>query len=335
MNTLYILTLEPIEKRYTKQWHNYFKKEFKKYIKKVVYIDGTIQNDIIKNGRFLDINQTNIWKSEQIISIAKLFQKNKIKQNDYFLFLDGWHFGITALKYMSQLNKIQIKIFAYWHAGTWDPNDFITQAGLRTWAKNNEKGWLEACDKHFVATNYHKELIQKYFKDKSISNKIYVIGFPMDWQKETSIVKIKNKENLIIFPHRIDKEKQPDKFIALLNKLSKFKGEITITKTKTKKEYYNILAKSKYCFSANLQETFGIGTVEATMFNVIPIVPDRLSYVELYDKKFRYKKLSDVPKLINKIELNKKSYLDTLKKNRATIINTSNNSIKKMAELMK
>jgi len=66
----------------------------------------------------LDINQTNIWKAEQVIKIAKLFQDQKIKPNDKFLLLDGWHFGITALKYMSQLNNIPVGIYAYWHAGT-------------------------------------------------------------------------------------------------------------------------------------------------------------------------------------------------------------------------
>jgi len=41
-------------------------------------------------------------------------------------------------------------------------------------------------------------------------------------------------------------------------------------------------------FSANLQETLGISAYEGALVNAIPMVPDRLSYTEMYDDDFKY-----------------------------------------------
>jgi len=315
--TLYVVTLELIEQRYTKQWHNYWEKDFSKYFN-VKYIDGPgCIDDKIDKGKFLDINKTCHWKAQQIIEISELFQFNKIQPNDTFIFMDGWHFGITALKYMSQLNNIPVKIYAYWHAGTWDDNDFITQAGLRDWARFNEIGWFFACDGHFVATQHHKDMIVNYFwesdleftKDKDYQfakkyfiNSIHVVGFPMDWEKEiNSIISKKKveKENIIVFPHRLDKEKCPEVFDELAKLMPEYKFIKTLEVTKTKKEYYDLLRKAKIIFSASEQETFGIGTVEALCLGCIPIVPNKGVYMELYDACFRYVNIDSAKHMIN------------------------------------
>lgn len=336
---LYILTLEPIEQRYTKQWYKYLKKEFSKYFN-VKYIDGTIGSDKIEKGKFLDINNTNIWKAEQVIEIANLFKEDKIKKGDRFIFMDGWHFGVTALKYMSQLNNIPIKIYCYWHAGTWDPNDFITQAGLKDWASCNEAGWLLACDGHFVATKYHKNLIDSQFDVFNIRKKIHVVGFPMDWKKEIKkeiSTKKVTKENLVVFPHRLDPEKQPEVFdeIAKRSKCD-CKFVKTLEVTKNKKEYYKLLNKAKIIFSANLQETYGIGTVEALIMGAIPIVPSRLTYLEMYPREFRYHDKRDAMNKINHYIRNydKPVIQRKIKKAADKLLKQSLNSVKKMSKVM-
>ena len=342
MKTLNIVTLEPIEKRYTKQWYNYFKVAFKKHFDKVKYIDGQIGDDKIKKGRFLDINKTNKWKAEQVIVMSKMFDQGSVSDEDVFLFLDGWHFGITALKYMSQLNKVNIKIYAYWHAGTWDTHDFITQAGLRPWAKYNELGWFRACDGHFVATEFHKELICKYFKQGIKHNKIHVVGFPMDWKKEMRKeignidYNINDKENLIVFPHRTDPEKCPEMFAYLKKLLPEYEFVVTMDVTKNKKEYYELIKKAKIVFSANKQETFGIGTVEALILGAIPLVPNKLSYMELYNGLFKYGNIRSahqkIPYMIK--HYNDKHIQDTIKKNQKKIIKSSKESVEMMSTIM-
>ena len=43
-----------------------------------------------------------------------------------------------------------------------------------------------------------------------------------------------------------------------------------------------MLGKAKIVFSANLQETLGIGCYEALCAGAVPLVPNRLSYEEMY-----------------------------------------------------
>jgi len=344
MKKLYIITLEPIEKRYTAQWHRYWKPEFSKYFN-VEYIDGRTITDKIEAGRFLDINQTNMWKAVQIQVMSEMFFNNKIKEGDIFLFMDGWHFGITALKYMAQLNNIPIKIFAYWHAGTYDEHDFISQAGLGKWAKFNEIGWFKACDGHFVATEFHKQLIwQAVRKTGHVieRSKLHVVGFPMDFKKTIDEVLPKKdrsvfREDNIVFPHRMDKEKNPDTFDKLNHLFPDYTFIKTLTITKNKKEYYELLSKSKISFSASLQETFGIGTVEAMFLGCVPLVPRRLSYVELYDGLFLYSDMIVMKKKLKKFmrDYNKPYLKKALKNNIKRIDYLCKTSFKKMANIMR
>ena len=56
----------------------------------------------------------------------------------------------------------------------------------------------------------------------------------------------------------------------------------------TKDEYHDLLERSKMVFSANIQETLGISCYEGALAGAIPMVPDRLSYKEMYSEEFKY-----------------------------------------------
>jgi len=58
--------------------------------------------------------------------------------------------------------------------------------------------------------------------------------------------------------------------------------------TLTKNEYHNLLGEAKLLFSANLQETLGISWYEGALVDVIPMVPNRLSYTEMAEQDFLY-----------------------------------------------
>lgn len=324
MKNLYIITLEKIEQRYSKQWYTYWH-EFSKWFN-VIYIDGPNISDKIEKGRFLDINKTNYWKADQVKKLSYLFIKGTIKNNDKFLFMDAWNIGVTALKYMIDLNELKCKVYGYWHAGSYDKYDFIAQKKLGKWCKYNELGWFNALDKSFVATKFHKQLILDSFESKINKNKIKVVGFPMDWEQEiiSQVSKKCNKENIIVFPHRLDKEKNPQVFDKISKVFSKYQFIKTLQVTKNKKEYYNLLQKSKIAFSASDQETFGIGTVEALFLNNVPIVPNKLSYVELYDKAFRYNTIKEAEEKI-------KFFIDNYDTNKVqNLINKNKNKIRKL-----
>ena len=96
------------------------------------------------------------------------------------------------------------------------------------------------------------------------------------------------KENLIVFPHRIAPEKQPEIFKDLAQSIPEYKFIICQEKQLTKAEYHAIIRRAKIIFSANLQETLGISPYEGALVGAIPMVPDRLSYSEMYSADFKY-----------------------------------------------
>jgi hypothetical protein len=96
------------------------------------------------------------------------------------------------------------------------------------------------------------------------------------------------KRDLILFPHRIAPEKQVEIFRDLAEHLPQYEFVVCQDQQLTKNEYHNLLGEAKIVFSANLQETLGISCYEGALVNAIPLVPDRLSYSEMYYEGFKY-----------------------------------------------
>jgi hypothetical protein len=96
------------------------------------------------------------------------------------------------------------------------------------------------------------------------------------------------KRDLILFPHRIAPEKQVEIFRDLAAHLPQYEFVVCQDQQLTKNEYHNLLGEAKMVFSANLQETLGISCYEGAVVDAIPLVPDRLSYTEMYYDTFKY-----------------------------------------------
>ena len=94
--------------------------------------------------------------------------------------------------------------------------------------------------------------------------------------------------NKIIFPHRLAPEKQLEIFKDLAKEMPEYEWYIAQEKILAKEDYYEHLWESKIVFSANLQETLGISMYEGALLGTFPLVPDRLSYSEMWNEHFKY-----------------------------------------------
>jgi glycosyltransferase involved in cell wall biosynthesis len=111
----------------------------------------------------------------------------------------------------------------------------------------------------------------------------------MEYMKETlSDYWTIPKRDLILFPHRIAPEKQVEIFRDLAKHLPQYEFVVCQDTPLTKQEYHTLLGQAKIVFSANLQETLGISCYEGALVDAIPMVPDRLSYSEMYYDMFKY-----------------------------------------------
>ena len=305
--TVYIVDLESIPTRYTCEWKTHLPALIKKHGHEVVVISGP--DDLPNNttpGMFLNFSATNIYKSVQVEKFSRLFSDGKIKDGDYFLFTDAWHPGVINLKYMADLLGIKIKIGGCWHSGSYDPQDGLGRlVGAKKWVRHAEKSFFHAFDHNYFATEFHVKLFfdklledgwpsenpwyEEDWAERYDSGKIVRTGWPMEYMDHTlSMYKNMTKRDLILFPHRIAPEKQVEIFRDLAAHLPQYEFVVCQDTPLDKHEYHNLLGRAKIVFSANLQETLGISCYEGALVDAIPMVPDRLSYCEMYDEGFKY-----------------------------------------------
>ena len=306
--TIFLVDLESVDTRYTGQWKDHVPNLLKKAGHNVNIISGpTDIPSATTPGAFLNFGGTNIYKASQVEQMGRLFCNGSIRANDHFLFTDAWHPGIINLKYMSELLGIPVVTHGLWHAGSYDPQDFLGRlVGNKPWVRNAEKSFFHAFDHNYFATDFHIKMFytnllndypteNPWFSEhldeilKGEEPKIVRTGWPMEYMEDTlTMYKNMPKRDLILFPHRIAPEKQVEIFRDLKTHLPQYEFIVCQDQQLTKNEYHNLLGEAKMVFSANLQETLGISCYEGAVVDAIPMVPDRLSYSEMYFDIFKY-----------------------------------------------
>jgi len=302
--TIYIVDIEAVDTRYTKQWKDYLPKQLRHATNnEVVVISGGETPQATTPGAFLNFGGTNVYKSKQLETIGEMFCKGQIKDGDYFLYTDAWNPTVIQLRYMAELLGVNIRIGGLWHAGSYDPHDFLGRLiGDKPWVRHAEKSMYYTYDDNFFATDFHIDMFMRtlfddepYVEDwveeafEGQEDRIKRVGWPMEYLKSSlDSYKGMTKRDLILFPHRIAPEKQVDIFRDLAEQLPEYEFVVCQERELTKNEYHNLLGEAKMVFSANLQETLGISWYEGALVNAIPMVPDRLSYSEMALKEFLY-----------------------------------------------
>ena len=285
---IFIVDIESVETRYTAQWKKYLPKQLTRHTNEnVMTISGGDTPQATTPGAFLNFGGTNVYKSKQLEKIGEMFCNGDIKDGDYFLYTDAWNPTVIQVKYMAELRGVKVKLGGMWHAGSYDPADFLGRLiGDKPWVRHAERSMFECYDDNFFATDFHIKL----FKDTlDVSDKTIRTGWPMEYMNaELEAFKDMPKKDIILFPHRIAPEKQPDMFYDIKESLPQYNFVVAQEKTRSKDDYHNLLGESKMIFSANLQETLGISGYEGLLLDVIPMVPDRLSYSEMYEDDFKY-----------------------------------------------
>lgn len=299
-----LFPIEPFEERYTQQWYEWFSSALEELKIRHIVINPPQLNNGIKYGQVLDAVNTNYYKSLQIAEFMKLIHNKEIDDQTTVLLLDGW-FPVEQLEYVRKITGIKFKIAGILHAGTWDPFDFLNRYSFKESKVDFfEISMLAILDKIYVASNFHKNLILEFVKKNnnftlnsgfidSIEKKIEIVRFPISIQDGRRSKQFNNRENNVIFPHRLDAEKRSDLFDVLKHANTQYSVlDYNFIKTKdvcnSKDEYYNLLSNSKVAVSFAQQETFGIAMLESAYFGCIPFVPDKLSFKEMYPSVFKY-----------------------------------------------
>jgi hypothetical protein len=290
MNTIWIIPIEPIDQRYTKQWYDNIPVMLRNSTDKynVVTIDGEdFAPEQRSEGAFLDFGATNVYKASQTVEVSKLFSNGKVKAGDKFLVTDAWNFIITPIKYMSDLLDIPVEIHSIWHAGAYDPSDILGYKMNKPWPWDAERSWFHSSDYNYYASNSHRDM---FLKNLDIPEEFHHKAIRSGQPHELIIDKLTcyldtPKKKQVMWPHRYNADKQPE----IAEDISKDVDMIITQKMNLSKEdYYATMGESQVIFSCALHENLGISVMEAVLAGCIPLVPDRCSYSEMYLDEFKY-----------------------------------------------
>ena len=90
------------------------------------------------------------------------------------------------------------------------------------------------------------------------------------------------------FTPKFNNKTYPILFRDLAKHIPEYEFVICQDKQLTKEQYHTLLGEAKMVFSANTQETLGISCYEGALVGANPMVPDRLSYSEMFQGEFLY-----------------------------------------------
>ena len=283
MTTVWVLPIEPFEERYTADWYRWWPDELSHYFDGIVVIGGSDEIGERESGQWLDATKTWIWKGQQVANLAKMW--SSVKDGDVILSLDAWGPSTTAALYMRQTTGRKVKIVGFWHAGCWDPHDFLHRTGCADWGLHIERGWAAGSDLILCGSHFAADLIRRV----EPRAKCEVIGVPV---KQSSLRQYRtpweDRDRLVVFPHRLAPEKGLDTYQEIADLYAKTyprdRAHFVRSRdlTHSKREYYQLLGRSRVSLSCAHQETFGIAMQETIALGCHAVAPRRLSYPEVF-----------------------------------------------------
>lgn len=298
MGILFVVPIEPLEERYSQQWLDWWQGyAHKTALKDTVLVMPKAEcYQKINDGQFLDTIGTNAFKLAQLQMLVGFIRNGQCRNGDTIWFHDGWFPGVESLAYIRDLTtNHHLKFTAMFHAGSYDPWDYLAQRNTGPWAQHFETGWGYVYDQIFVATKYHKRLLCS--RRHIAREKVRVVPFPFALPPSCGGRVCRNgRDPIIVFPHRLAPEKGLEALDIFRNLIRGYnmahgtKWEVVRSKDvcKTKDDYYRLLKRATFSVSFAKQETWGIAMQESVFAGCIPIVPSRLSYKEMYPKRCQY-----------------------------------------------
>ena len=303
---VWLFPIEPLPERYSEQWLMWWPEKLLDHgVEEVQTVMGDRLAKSIERGEFLDCYDTHYFKATQLARFAKALRAGHVKDEDVVLLLDAWNPAVESIAYMRQVGGHGFKLAGLFHAGTWDPWDMLTQKALGEWASFCEMGWVRALDLVCVATEFHKRLLQQRPAMGSPTSKVVVTGFPL--YPDGFIHHAKpwaSRDRLVVFPHRIAPEKQPQEWEAIQGAYRDLYGDDGTRWVRSKDvcvskdDYYRLLGEARVAVSTARQETWGIAMIESAMLGAWPVTPDRLSYPETMRGYGRYETIEDAAHMV-------------------------------------
>lgn len=334
MRKIFYLGLEPLKSRYTEQLSKVWMPETFNEIKDIEFVDvsGNYVTGDIKVGVVLDAIGRGKWSLNQCQTLLEFIGGGQIKDGDIIFLQDFFTPGLDAVWYALDLYNIKVKVYAMLHAQSIDEYDFTYE--MRDWMRGYELGIDNRLSGIFVGSTIHKEQL----RNAGFKAPIQVVSLPLHKEDVLKHKRDIEKQNVVVFSSRFDKEKNPhfmlevaEKFLeqnedwewhittsaasirsnlsgvekaiySLAERNKRFKILVGLTK----QEYYDELQLAKIHFNSSLQDYVSWTILESTLFGCDVVFPDYRSFPEFIPSDRLYKAfvLDDAVKVLNRTKDN-------------------------------
>lgn len=323
MRRLFYFPLEPYKERYTCQLSaakkGWLEWRWNEIGLDYVRIEGRSLNKEITVGSVLDATGRGYWACSQIVEFLKLLNDGQVESSDCLYFDDFWHPGISALPYAFHLMNVYPKLYAMLHAQSVDSFDFTYP--MRYWMRHFEKGMGKVFSGIFVTSTCLRDLC--LYAEVGNERNVYLCGLPYNSDEvRTHFPEVKPlKKRQVIFSSRWDREKCPDFFLRVVDRvlaqdksvvflittsakklrsnssfylellneyLVKYPLNLVLKEDLSKREYYFNLLESKVQFNCADQDFVSWTLLEATTCGCNPVYPYFLSFPEALNFDHRY-----------------------------------------------
>ncbi len=230
--------------------------------------------------------------------------------------VDGWNQGARILTYFHENQFVypqQFKQPINHHFMSINFHSALTSDGIAFNSVYNRESFFCGCRKSLNSATDMKfpGIIEELSgKSRILSPGVEFSGIDkVQWKKSTDIP-------VIVWNHRWEHDKNPESFFLALEELDqrgvdfrlivlgqsfndspecfsrakkKYKDKIIhYGFVQSYQRYIELLSKGDIVVSTSHHEFYGISIIEAVRAGCIPILPDRLSYPELFEEKFLY-----------------------------------------------
>lgn len=294
--TLFIVTElgAPIENYWRECWWN---GDFAKYDIKIV--DGTTISH--ESALFADT----YYKSIQLKVLMNMVETGKIRDGDVFIFTNAWNYIAVPLCYFRDEYKLNITMIGVWGDSLYNQFSPMWQrfkGASKTFGRQFEYALFNAYDYNCFLSENEIDLFEGKYGRVANSNSIRVTGYPFEYLSRVKKVDIE-RENFILFPYKVTNDMQVNAFRGLEGELSSLNFIYTYDTHSSRTAYRNLLQQSKLMFCSQVAETNPVLLWEGMCNGVVPMVPSRLMYYQVFPKEYQY------PSLLTKARHNKYLYL--------------------------
>ena len=305
-----VLPQLPCENRYTADWIQMWDRELTKLNVQFEIFGHDIPTQVTKF--FTNPEYALRYECDQIRALSQTENLDKV------LCLDVDFPGLLCAAIPTlKLTKPNVKFYGYLHVGSWGSGDIFEGSVGK---KQLERAIFDTFDMIFVATNYHKEKIQKYYGEKF--DNLKVVGFPFygkDVEAYVNPLSFEEKKGVVIN----GRWEQSDS--VLLSRIQTHFLDLRLVpiRVSDRKGYFEQLNQAKIVISVKIEETFGVGQLEAGTLGSIPLCPKAYSYPEVIgDDRLLYSNTDDlIEKLSYLVNLGKNPFQIDIKKYEQVIPN--------------